>query len=149
MSSDTGQATKPTMRAGARSRSSCAHLAAFRLSLFIPRPGITRPATERFFRNAVSFAQALVFVCALALYVAGAHAQTPLPQPPPPPPPGQAQNNGQGSVVKVDVNLVVLHTTVIDDRQRFADGLKEENFRVFEDKVEQKLAVFKREDVPV
>jgi hypothetical protein len=46
----------------------------------------------------------------------------------------------------VDVNLVVLHTTVLDDRQRFADGLKEENFRVFEDKVEQKLAVFKRED---
>lgn len=49
----------------------------------------------------------------------------------------------------MDVSLVVLHTTVLDDRQRFADGLKEENFRVFEDKVEQKLSVFKREDVPV
>lgn len=47
------------------------------------------------------------------------------------------------------MNLVVLHTTVLDDRQRFADGLKEENFRVFEDKVPQKLSVFKREDVPV
>ena len=44
---------------------------------------------------------------------------------------------------------MVLHTTVLDDRQRFADGLKEENFRVFEDKVQQKLSVFKREDVPV
>lgn len=49
----------------------------------------------------------------------------------------------------MDVSLVVLHTTVLDDRQRFADGLKEENFRVLEDKVEQKLSVFKREDVPV
>jgi Ca-activated chloride channel family protein len=49
----------------------------------------------------------------------------------------------------VDVNLVVLHTTVLDDRGRFADGLKEENFRVLEDKAEQKLAVFKREDIPV
>ena len=49
----------------------------------------------------------------------------------------------------MDVNLVVLHTTVIDDRGRFADGLKQENFRVFEDKVEQKLSVFKREDIPV
>jgi len=49
----------------------------------------------------------------------------------------------------VNVDLVVLHTTVIDDRQRFADGLKPENFRVYEDKVEQKLSVFKREDVPV
>ena len=49
----------------------------------------------------------------------------------------------------MDVNLVVLHTTVLDDRGRFAEGLKQENFRVLEDKVEQKLAVFKREDVPV
>jgi VWFA-related protein len=47
------------------------------------------------------------------------------------------------------VDLVVLHTTVLDDRQRFADGLKQDNFRIFEDKVEQKLSVFKREDVPV
>ena len=38
---------------------------------------------------------------------------------------------------------------MLDDRQRFADGLKQENFRVFEDKIEQKLSVFKREDVPV
>jgi Ca-activated chloride channel homolog len=45
--------------------------------------------------------------------------------------------------------LVVLHTTVVDDRKRFAEGLKPENFRVFEDKNEQKLSVFKREDVPV
>ncbi len=43
----------------------------------------------------------------------------------------------------------MLHTTVLDDRQRFAEGLKGENFRVFEDKVEQKLSVFKREDIPV
>ena len=49
----------------------------------------------------------------------------------------------------MDVNLVVLHTTVLDDRGKFAEGLKEENFRVFEDKAEQKLSVFKREDVPV
>ena len=47
------------------------------------------------------------------------------------------------------MNLVVLHTTVLDDRGRFADGLKAENFRVIEGKDEQKLAVFKREDIPV
>lgn len=67
-------------------------------------------------------------------------------QAPAPPPPVQG---GQGPSIRVDVNLVVLHTTVLDDRGKFADGLKEENFRVFEDKVEQKLAVFKREDIPV
>ena len=64
-----------------------------------------------------------------------------------PAPPGQA--NQQGGSIKVDVSLVVLHTTVLDDRGKFVDGLKEENFRVFEDKAEQKLSVFKREDVPV
>jgi Ca-activated chloride channel family protein len=85
-------------------------------------------------------------VCAFALLVPAAFAQIPTA---PPPPPGQPAANGQGSVLKVDVNLVVLHTTVIDDRGKFADGLKEENFRVFEDKAEQKLAVFKREDIPV
>jgi len=88
-------------------------------------------------------------ICAAAVFASAAFAQVPIPNSVPPPP-GQDPNTGkQGSSIKVDVDLVVLHTTVIDDRQRFADGLKPENFRVFEDKVEQKLSVFKREDVPV
>jgi len=91
-----------------------------------------------------------ILLCAIVLLASPASAQLPVPSPPPPPPPGQVSNSGkQGSSIKVDVNLVVLHTTVLDDRQRFADGLKQESFRVFEDKVEQKLSVFKREDVPV
>jgi Ca-activated chloride channel family protein len=90
-------------------------------------------------------------LCVLFLLATTALGQVPLPgPPPPPPPPGATTNSGkQGAGIKVDVNLVVLHTSVLDDRGRFADGLKPENFRVFEDKVEQKLSVFKREDVPV
>jgi Ca-activated chloride channel homolog len=84
-----------------------------------------------------------VVVCGVAL---AALAQIPIPNAQPAPP-GQA--SGPGSNIKVDVNLVVLHTTVLDDRGRFAEGLKQENFRILEDKAEQKLAVFKREDVPV
>jgi len=80
---------------------------------------------------------------------AGALAQIPIPNKQPLPPGQDPSAGGQGGTIKVDVNLVVLHTTVMDDRQRFAEGLKQENFRVFEDKVEQKLSVFKREDVPV
>ena len=49
----------------------------------------------------------------------------------------------------MDVNLVVLHTTVNDDRGKFVEGLTQDNFRVYEDKVEQKLSIFKREDIPV
>ena len=44
---------------------------------------------------------------------------------------------------------MVLHTTVNDDRGKFVDGLSQDNFRVYEDKVEQKLSIFKREDIPV
>lgn len=85
-------------------------------------------------------------MCAAAFLAAPSFAQVPYKPPQAPPPQGAEQ---EGSRIKVDVNLVVLHTTVLDDRGKFADGLKEENFRVFEDKVEQKLAVFKREDIPV
>jgi VWFA-related protein len=90
----------------------------------------------------------LALVCALGIFLPASYAQIPVA---PPPPPGQpvTSGSGQGSSIKVDVNLVVLHTTVNDDRGKFADGLKEENFRVYEDKVEQKLAVFRREDIPV
>jgi Ca-activated chloride channel homolog len=86
----------------------------------------------------------------IVVFASSALAQIPVSNPSPPPPPGQGNNSGkQGATIISRVNLVVLHTTVLDDRQRFADGLKAENFRVFEDKVEQKLSVFKREDLPV
>ena len=90
------------------------------------------------------FAAALA--CGLTL---ASFAQIPVPNAQPLPPGQSAETSGSGQSIKVDVNLVVLHTTVLDDRGKFAEGLKQENFRVLEDKVEQKLAVFKREDVPV
>jgi len=90
-----------------------------------------------------------LFLLLFALMVFGSSAFAQLPVPPPPPPDQDANAGKQGSKLTFNVDLVVLHTTVLDDRQRFADGLKSENFRVFEDKVEQKLSVFKREDVPV
>jgi len=70
---------------------------------------------------------------------------------PPPPPPGQepAAGSKQGGRIALNVDLVVLHTSVLDDRGKFVEGLTQENFRVYEDKVEQKLAIFKREDIPV
>jgi len=78
-------------------------------------------------------------------------AQIPVQTAPPPPPPGpQDTPNAQtGSHIKLDVSLVVLHTTVLDDRGRFVEGLTQDNFRIYEEKVEQKLSVFKREDIPV
>ncbi len=44
---------------------------------------------------------------------------------------------------------MVLHATVVDDKGQFVPGLTADNFRVFEDKVEQKISVFSKEDIPV
>jgi len=87
----------------------------------------------------------------MVLGVGALFAQIPVQNAPPPPPPEQqgTGNAQSGSHIKVDVNLVVLHTTVLDDRGKFVEGLAQDNFRVYEDKVEQKLSVFKREDIPV
>jgi len=87
----------------------------------------------------------------LFLSVPRVGAQIPLP-PSAPPPPGRSEPAAptqSGGRIKLDVNLVVLHTSVIDDRGKFVEGLTEDNFRVYEDKVEQKLSIFKREDIPV
>jgi Ca-activated chloride channel homolog len=94
-------------------------------------------------------AASTLLLCALALSGLPAAAQIPDTTPPPPPPGQNSNASPQDPRIRVDVNLVVLHTTVLDDRGRFADGLKQDNFRVLEDKAEQKLSVFKREDVPV
>jgi Ca-activated chloride channel family protein len=104
-----------------------------------------------FLRALPALRNLVLLLCAAAALSPAAFAQIPIPNSAPPPPgQGQDANAGkQGSKLVFNVDLVVLHTSVVDDRQRFADGLKPENFRVFEDKVEQKLSVFKREDVPV
>jgi VWFA-related protein len=122
--------------------------------VFTPKPATTLPAISN--RNfSASFARAIfpaLILCAgfLILNASPLLAQVnPLALPNSQPlPPGQTADQ-QGGRIRVDVSLVVLHTTVLDDRGKFVDGLKEENFRVFEDKAEQKLSVFKREDVPV
>ena len=88
-----------------------------------------------------------------SVLAAAAHAQLPVQNTPPPPPPGAQQNSNvpqqSGGKISLNVNLVVLHTAVFDDRGKFVDGLTQDNFRVYEDKVEQKLSIFKREDIPV
>jgi VWFA-related protein len=89
------------------------------------------------------------------LILAGAALRAAPQAPPPPgqgtPAPPQAQPPGkQGEYrLKRDVNLVVLYASVMDERGNFVMSLEQNNFRVFEDRVEQKLSVFRREDVPL
>jgi len=51
--------------------------------------------------------------------------------------------------LKSTVDLVVLHATIVDEKGQFDPNLTADNFRVFEDKVEQKISVFSKEDIPV
>jgi VWFA-related protein len=52
-------------------------------------------------------------------------------------------------LIRMDVNQVVLYTTVREGKARFVGDLAKENFTVLEDGVEQKLTSFSREDVPI
>jgi VWFA-related protein len=51
--------------------------------------------------------------------------------------------------IRVDVDLVVLHATVVDSKGRLVTDLKPENFRVYENEVVQKLDRVRNEDVPI
>src|SRR5215510_2009753 len=62
--------------------------------------------------------------------------------------PTQAPANSTPSV-KVDVDLVLVNATVTDPLNRFVRGLEKEHFKIFEDKVEQRISQFSSEDMPV
>lgn len=51
--------------------------------------------------------------------------------------------------IRVDTNLVLINVTVRDPLNRFVTGLDKEQFKLFEDKVEQKIAQFASEDAPL
>ncbi|HUY12114.1 MAG TPA: VWA domain-containing protein [Terriglobia bacterium] len=59
------------------------------------------------------------------------------------------QRKGQGFTLHADVNLVVLHATVLDKKGHMVNNLGQKDFQVFEDAVRQKLSVFSHADVPV
>jgi Ca-activated chloride channel family protein len=51
--------------------------------------------------------------------------------------------------LSVDVNLVLLHVSVQDEKGELIKSLKKEEFTVYEDKVQQEISLFREEDVPV
>ena len=52
-------------------------------------------------------------------------------------------------VIRKDVDEVVLHATVVDDRQRIVTNLDKNDFTVFEDGKPQTIISFHHEDIPV
>jgi Ca-activated chloride channel homolog len=91
-----------------------------------------------------------ILLLALLATCPGALAQNPPPilAPSSPPPPPSARPNPDNRL-KTDVDLVVLHATVTDDRGQFVPELKQSNFQVFENRAEQKISFFSSNDIPV
>ena len=63
--------------------------------------------------------------------------------------PQQIPGKQKGYTIGVNVDLVVIHTTVRDKGGRFVSGLKKENFKLYEDGIAQAITSFSQEDVPV
>jgi Ca-activated chloride channel family protein len=61
--------------------------------------------------------------------------------------PGQVFKRGQS--LHVDVDLAVVNVTVTDPHDRLVTGLEADNFRIFENNVEQEIRYFSSEDVPI
>ena len=51
--------------------------------------------------------------------------------------------------IQVDVNLVVVNVTVTDPYDRIVTGLDQDNFQIYDEKVEQQIATFSTEDAPI
>ncbi len=112
---------------------------------------------------------ALLLTCLLGLSVAVAapgmraqqqpdptagHVSLPAPKPAPGPPPGaQGQSPDETDngvfVFKKKVEEVVLHATVVDQKQRMITDLDRNAFTVFEDGRPQPITSFRHEDIPV
>ena len=63
--------------------------------------------------------------------------------------PTQAAPASPRANIRIDTTVVQIPVTVTDPLNRFVTGLEKEHFRVFEDKVEQKLQYFASEDAPI
>src|SRR5689334_13187864 len=93
----------------------------------------------------------LLFWLTLPVSAQQSAPDAPAPAPPqqqrpvPRPPQRNQQQDDTAATFKVNVKLVNVFTTVTDERGAPIGGLKKEDFKVYEDGVQQNIAVFARE----
>ena len=66
-----------------------------------------------------------------------------------PPASQEPGTEGGGFVFKAEVQEVVLHATVVDDKQRMITNLDKNAFTVFENGRQQNITSFRHEDIPI
>jgi Ca-activated chloride channel homolog len=67
----------------------------------------------------------------------------------PTPVPSPSQKSNHSKTLQSETEMTLVPVTVTDPVGRIVTGLEQENFRVFEDNVEQEIIRFESEDVPV
>jgi Ca-activated chloride channel homolog len=93
-------------------------------------------------RKTWAFIAAIIFVLALPTLTVARAGQTQKSQ-------EASADKDKTATLKVDVDLVLVNATVTDTLNRYVSGLSQEHFQIWEDKLEQKIAYFSSEDVPV
>jgi Ca-activated chloride channel family protein len=61
----------------------------------------------------------------------------------------ETSEKDRDQTISVDVDVVLVNAAVSDSNGRMITGLRQENFRIWEDKVEQKVEYFSSEDSPM
>src|SRR5215471_1186774 len=104
---------------------------------------IVPPGMRRLYNTAMSRVTRVIFAFGIALC---AMAQGPIPQraKPAPPVPERPPSN-----LRVDTQLVLVPVSVNDKLNRPVSGLEKENFRLYEDNIEQPIVQFAMDDEPV
>src|SRR5216684_3122332 len=63
--------------------------------------------------------------------------------------PSSPQQNGAQARIRIPVNLVIVPVTVKDVAGRLVPDLRQDEFRVFEDNIEQRVGFFRADVVPI
>ena len=95
----------------------------------------------------------LIGLAAVCAALAGLRAQEARPQIEPRPkaarPGADADNQRLVPNLRIDTNLILIPVTVTTPLNQFVTGMEKDNFRLFEDKVEQDIAYFASFDAPL
>jgi Ca-activated chloride channel homolog len=89
-----------------------------------------------------------LFVALIALFVFGAPLPAHVAGPEPPRKPNSPDRN-RSAVIKMNVDMTLVNVTVTDSFSNSVTWLDKENFKVYEDGVEQQISAFSSEDVPI
>ena len=110
-------------------------------------PDITRPKNNR--APFIFLPICLICICLICTIASSSLRSAPVPSAPTTSTQPQDSQQSGTYVIRKDVDEVLLHATVIDDKQHIVTDLDRSAFSVFEDGKQQNIISFHHEDIPV